>query len=158
MAARQIAATVRTLLVVLASSGLLLAGSDPFSGTWKLNPEKSRLPWPAPQSLISHIHADATSIKVREELVSDKGQRFTVTLHAQFDGKDYPVSGSPYADAVSYERVDRHTIKGIFKKAGKVAGTETVVVSQDGRTMTATYPSTGPDGKPVTGVGVLDKR
>ncbi len=70
-----------------------LFAADPFSGVWTLNLTKSKLPPPVPQSQTVHIKADAGSIRVREEIVSDKGERLTVTVDAKFDGKDYPIIG-----------------------------------------------------------------
>ncbi len=134
----------------------LFAAGDPFSGVWKLNLSKSRLPPPVPQSLTARIDAGAGSIRVREEIVSDKGERLTVSVDARFDGKDYAVTGSPFADSVAYRRVDGHTLQGTGKKAGKVVATETAVVSKDGKTLTTTY--SGPTGKPVTGVAVFERQ
>lgn len=146
--------TSRTLVLAL----LLFAANDPFSGTWKLNPAKSKLPSPAPQSIVSHIDADSDSIRIREEFVDEKGQKYIVTVEAKFDGKDYPINGSPFADAVSYRRLARRTIEGVAKKAGKVILRESVVVSADGRTLTGTYSSTDAKGEPLTGFAVFDKQ
>lgn len=148
----------RITVALCAVSLCLFAAGDPFSGTWKLNPAKSKLPPPVPRSLVSHIEADATGVRVHEQIVNDKGQRETVTVDARFDGKDYPVKGSPLADAVAYQRVDSHTLKGTSKKAGKVLVHETVVVSKDGKTMTATYSGKDANGKAVVGTAVFEKQ
>lgn len=133
---------------------LLMLAADPFSGVWKLNLAKSKLPPPAPQSQTVRSEADAGGIRVREEVVNDKGERLNVSVDARFDGKDYAVTGTPFADTVAYRRLDSRTLKGTVKKAGNVVLLETVVVSADGKTLTGTYSS--PDGKPV-GVAVFDK-
>jgi hypothetical protein len=54
--------------------------------------------------------------------------------------------------------VDRNTIKSVAKKAGKVVMNETVVVSPDGKSMTATYLSTDASGKQVTNVAVFERK
>ena len=146
------------VLVFLALSMSLGAAEDPFSGAWKLNPSKSKLSPPVPKSQTARVEVDASGIRISEEIVSDKGERMNITVDARFDGKDYPIKGSPYADAVSYQRVDRFTIKGVGKKAGKVIMHETVVVSQDGKTMTGTYSGTDATGKNVTAVAVFEKQ
>jgi hypothetical protein len=64
---------------------------------------------------------------------NDKGERMVITVDAWFDGKDYPIQGSPFADADSYQRVDHNTIEGVGKKNGKVIMHETVVVSPEAR-------------------------
>jgi hypothetical protein len=148
----------RMIAALCTISFCLFAAGDPFSGVWKLNLSQSKLPPPTPQSQTVRIEADAGSIRIREEIVSEKGERVTVTLEAKFDGKDYAVAGSSFADTVAYQRVDSHTLKGTVKKGGKVVETETAVVSKNGKTMTATYSATEPTGKQFTGVAVLDKQ
>jgi hypothetical protein len=116
---------------------LLATAPDPFTGTWQLNLAKSKLSPPVPRSVVSYIECGGKSASVREDIVDATGQRQTATVKAAFDGKDYPIVGSPLADAVSYQRIDSHTLKGTRKKGGKVPVYETVVVSPDGKTMIA---------------------
>jgi hypothetical protein len=135
-----------------------LAGADPFTGTWVLNLSKSKLPPPLPQSQTSSIEANSNGIRIRELIVSDKGERMSITVDAKFDGKDYPIVGSPFVDTVAYQRVDSHTLKGTVKKAGKVVTTEQATVSPDGKTLTGTYSGTDLNGNQVTGVAVFEKQ
>jgi hypothetical protein len=136
----------------------LMAAGDPFSGVWKLNLSKSTLPALVPRSQTVHIEANAGSIRIREEIVNDKGERTVVSVTAKFDGRGYPVTGSPFADAVAYQRVDRNTIKGSAKKGGKVVSHEAAVISKDGKTMTTTYAATDPSGEPITAIAVFEKQ
>jgi hypothetical protein len=126
---------------------LLATAPDPFTGTWQLNLAKSKLSPPVPRSVVSYIECGGKSASVREDIVDATGQRQTATVKAAFDGKDYPIVGSPLADAVSYQRIDSHTLKGTRKKGGKVPVYETVVVSPDGKTMIATYSGTDAEGR-----------
>ena len=135
-----------------------LAGADPFSGTWVLNLSKSKLPPPLPRSQTSSIEANSKSIRIRELIVNDKGEQMSITVDAKFDGKDYPIIGSPFVDTVAYQRVDSHTLKGIVKKAGQVVTTEQATVSPDGKTLTGTYSGTDLSGRQVTGVAVFEKQ
>jgi len=146
------------VLAVLAFLLFLAGAEDPFSGVWTLNLSKSKLPPPLPKSQVARVESNASGIRIAEELVTDKGERMTITADAKFDGRDYPVKGSPFADAVSYQRVDRFTIKGIGKKDGKVIMHETVVISPDGKTMTGSYSGTDATGKQVTASAVFDKQ
>lgn len=153
--------TAVVLAGVLASglaATLLATALDPFTGTWKLNLAKSKLSPPVPRSVVSYIECDGKSVSVREEIVDANGQHQTATVKAAFDGKDYPIVGSPLADAVSYQRVDSHTLKGTSKKGGMVLVYETVVISPDGRTMTATYSGADDLGTQVTGTAVFEKQ
>ena len=140
--------------------GFISPADDPFSGTWVLNVSKSEIPppYPVPKSQIARVVADTSQIEFTEEIVNESGERLTIHIKARFDGKDYPVTGTPSADTVAFQRVDRSTIKGLTKKDGKVIMQETAVVSPDGRTMTSTYSSTDAAGKPATAVGVFDKK
>jgi len=150
--------TRKPVAAILMLFGCIFAAGDPFSGTWVLNLSRSKLPPPLPKSQTAQVIVDASGIQITEEVVSGTGERMTISVKARFDGKDYPVSGSPFADAVAYERVDRHTIKGIGKKDGKVVMHETVVLSPDGKTMTGTYSSTDAAGKPVTAFAIFEKQ
>jgi hypothetical protein len=136
----------------------LFAASDPFSGQWKLNPSKSKLPPPLPQSQVSYVEADAAHIQIREEIINDKGEHMTITVDAKFAGKQYPIPGSTSADTVAYQRVDARTIKGVAKKGGKVVLHETAVVSPDGKTLTGTYHGTDATGREVSAVAVFEKQ
>jgi hypothetical protein len=150
--------TGKTILVVLMLFGSLLFAKDPFSGTWVLNLPKSKIPPPAPKSQIARVIVDASGIEISEELVGNSGEQLNIHTKAKFDGKDYPVTGTPYADTVAYQRPDRNTIKGIAKKAGKVIAHETIVISPDGKYMTGTNSGTDPTGKEITAVYVMEKK
>ncbi len=150
--------TRKAVVAILMFFGYVLAASDPFSGTWVLNLSKSELPPPSPKSQIAHVVVDASGIQITEELVTSAGERLTISVKAKFDGKDYPISGSPFADAVAYQRMDRNTIKGVGKKDGKVVMHETVVLSPDGKIMTGTYSGTDAAGRQITAVAVFEKQ
>lgn len=153
MIRRKIAAAAWLFVV----SACLCASADPFSGTWQLNLSKSKLPPPLPKSQTVRLEAATGGLRVHEEIVSDKGERTTITADAKFDGKDYPIKGSPFADTVAYQRLDSHTIKGTGKKAGAVVVQETAVVSTDGKTLTTTYSGKDAAGRPAAYVAVFDK-
>ena len=135
-----------------------LAAQDPFSGAWKLNLAKSNLPPPAPQSMSAEIQSDSNGLRIREEIVTDKGDTLKVAVDAKFDGNYYPITGSPYADEVAYRRVDSHTITGTGRKAGKVVSTEEVVLSKDGRTVKATYHFTDSAGQKAEAFAVFERK
>lgn len=145
------------MLAYLLAIGLS-AADDPFSGTWKLNLAKSKLPPPLVQSQIVRIEANAESIRMTEDIVDAEGKPVHITLEARFDGKFYPVKGSHLADAVSFRRVDRRTLESKVQKDGKVVETEKVVLSRDGKSMTATFTGTDSKGAKITGVAVVDRQ
>ncbi len=143
--------------IIIAGLCSSCASGDPFVGNWRLNLAKSRLPDPLPQSQVVHIQISDQIIRLQEDIVSGKGDKLTVKVHAKFDGQDYAIDGSPYADTVAYTRPDRNTIKGKGKKGTKVILDETAVVSPNGKTLTTTYSGIDASGRPGTYVAVFDR-
>src|ERR1700730_9966755 len=143
--------------VVLAMSLSLFAAESPFSGTWKLNLAKSKMTPPVPKSDVAVVDADENGLKLNEDIVTDKGESLKISYEAKFDGKDYPVTGDPSTDSVSYQRVNPNTLKGKTKKDGKVATDATIVVSKDGKITTVNYTDYS-QGKPAKGTGLYDKQ
>jgi hypothetical protein len=153
--------TLATVMV-----GLILLGNlpsaqaaDPMVGTWKLNVAKSTYsPGPAPKSLTAKIEAAGEGEKVTADGVRGDDTPIRVEYTAQFDGKDYPITGSPMADTVSLKRLDANTIERTDKKGGKVVQTLTRKVSRDGKTATVTYKGTDAQGRPINNVAVFEKQ
>jgi hypothetical protein len=136
--------------------------SDPRIGTWKLNVAKSKYsPGPAPQSLTVKVEPSGQGgEKVTAEFVNADGTRTTVQYtEANFDGKDYPLTGSQFgADTVSLKRIDRRTTERTDKKGGTVVQTLRREVSQDGKTMTVTTKGTDTQGQAMNNVAVFEKQ
>ncbi len=82
------------------------------------------------------------------------GSQWTACL----DGKDYLVTRNPTTDTISLKRVNRFNTEGIVKKAAKLTGHVTRVVSQDGEVWTLTVDGTNAQGKPYSSVLVFDKK
>jgi hypothetical protein len=143
--------------VVLAMSLSLFAAESPFSGTWKLNLAKSKMTPPVPKSDVAVVDADENGLKLNEDIVTDKGESLKISYEAKFDGKDYPVTGDPSTDSVSYQRVNPNTLKGKTKKDGKVATDATIVVSKDGKITTVNYTDYS-QGKPAKGTALYEKQ
>lgn len=159
---------MRTKRFVLFLTALLVGGlalavtpvvADQHTGTWKMNPEKSKYsPGPAPKSTIVKIEADEKGIKVDAESTNADGSVLHVQYDAKFDGKDYAVTGIPDADMVSVKRIGGDTIESTLKKGGQVVMTVTSKVSKDGKTRTSTFKGKDPQGNEVNNVVVLDKQ
>jgi hypothetical protein len=68
---------------------------------------------------------------------------------------DHAVTGHPYFDTLAIEVVNDHEIKETDKKDGKVVGTGTTTISQDGNTLNFEFTdsSNTNGGPPVTGSG-----
>ena len=155
---RFVAFTTVLLLVALALA-VTAAAADQHSGTWKMNPDKSKYsPGPAPKNTTIKIEADDKGVKVNAEGTNADGSELHVQYDAKFDGKDYPVTGVPYADMVSVKRVGADTIVSTMKQGGQVMMTVTSKVSKDGKTRTSTFKGKDAEGHDVLNVVVSDKQ
>jgi len=135
------------------------AAADKHSGTWKMNPAKSKYsPGPAVKSVNLKIEADDKGIKIDAEGTDGNGNPTHVAYDAKFDGKDYPVTGVPNADTVSVKRVGADTIQSTMKKGDKVVMNVTSKVSADGKTRTSTFRGKDAQGHAVHNVVVYDKQ
>jgi hypothetical protein len=150
-----------TLGVVLGASLVRVSAqaSNPTIGTWKLNVEKSKYsPGPAPQNQTMKIEAAGDGEKATTEGVNAAGTATMTQYTAQYDGKDYPITGSQNVDTVALKRIDARTLERTDKKGDKVVGTLTRVVSEDGKTMTVTLKGTNAQGQAVNNVTVWEKQ
>ena len=140
------------------SAGLWAA--DPIVGSWKLNLEKSKYgSRPAPKSTVATWTEEGGTFRYTAKGVGADGQPTLVEITAfKFDGKDYPLSGTPLADMVSFKRADPQHIEVTGKKGGKVAATNKSVISKDGKTLTSVWQGTDASGKPDTWTTVFEKQ
>lgn len=129
-----------TLILVFALSCTLTAAHSPFSGTWKRNPAKATISAPSPRSETFYAKADDLGIELTSEALDPQtGQLTTSRYKANFDGKDYPVSGDPRVDSIALQRIDPRTLNATTRKAGRIVSQFTAIVSTDGRVMVVTY-------------------
>ena len=146
------------LLVALAWS-LGAVAADQHSGSWKMNPAKSKYsPGPAAKSVNLKVEADENGVKIESEGTDGEGNPTHVAYDAKFDGKDYPLTGLPYGDTVSVKRVAADTIQSTIKKGDNVVMTVTSKVSKDGKTRTSTFIGKDAQGHDVRNVVVYDKQ
>jgi hypothetical protein len=133
------------------------SSNDPFSGVWTLRSQQSDPPFPVPQKWTHRIAATAETIQVHEEIITAGGLQPTISVAARFDGQDYPVVGSPRADAIAYTRTDTHTISGFGKKESQLLWRETASVSADGLTLTIKFVFAGKNGASAVVAAVFEK-
>jgi hypothetical protein len=134
--------------------------ADSNLGTWKLNLVESKFdPGPPSASETAVIEAwETDGIKSTGTRVLPDGTSVTVGWSAHYDGKDYKVTGMPDLDTIAYKRVDANTLGFTGKKNGKVVGTGTVVVSDNGKIRTTTGTMMNAKGQKVNIVAVYDKQ
>src|SRR5260370_15448377 len=125
---------VLTTVLLLGALALAVtaAAADQHSGTWKMNPDKSKYsPGPAPKNSTVTIEADENGVKINAQGTNADGSELHVQYDAKFDVKDYPVTGLAYADTVSVKRIGADTIESTMKNGGQVTITLTSKVSND---------------------------
>ena len=155
----------RTLLIgtVLAIGGtavtLAADAADSVVGTWKLNLAKSTFsPGPAPKSQMRAYVATADGIDMMYTGVAADGSAVNGKSTFKYDGKDYPITGSPDFDVLSLKRVDATTIESTQKKAGKTTGMTVRTVSGDGKVLMLKSKGTSAKGDAYDNVMVFDKQ
>jgi hypothetical protein len=148
-----------TALVAVVATGAHAQAPKGLIGTWKLNVAKSTFsPGPAPKSMtVTYSAAGADGLKIVVDITpgDEPAQHWDMT--AQYDGKDYPVTGNPNADMISAKRIDDRTGESTFKKGGQVTAVNMRKLSADGKTLTITSTGTTADGKPRKDVQVFEK-
>jgi len=136
-----------------------IPADNPMIGTWKVNLAKSTyVPGPAPRSATTKFDPWEDGVRVTGNQVDAQGNNIHFEVAAKFDGKEYPIKGSPIADAISLRRIDERQTDVIWKKEGKVTMTGKSVISADGRTTTLTQTGKDPQGRTVNNVIISEKQ
>ena len=136
---------------------VLLAQDNPLIGTWKHKVDAAQTKYT--RTLTYEAHGNG--IKLTAQGTNEDGSSFRYTYTANFDGKDYPVSGTGVpggADTIALKSIDRNTTDVTWKKAGKVLLTGQYVVSKDGKVINGTGKTTDANGKEVSGTFVWEKQ
>jgi hypothetical protein len=150
---------VRRLLVLLLGVASGIWAADASVGTWKLNVAKSTFrPGPPPVAETRVYKAEANGVKTTVKTMWADRTSTAVEYPANYDGKDYPVSGSRDVDAVVLTRMDDFTSAATLKHFGKEIGVARRVVSPDRKTMTISYKGINTRGDQVDNVAVYDKQ
>jgi len=109
-------------------------------GTWVLDIKKSKYrPGPAPKSQTRIYEAHPSGIKATIRTVYADGHSTSTEYIANYDGVEYPVTGSPNSDKIILKRIDEFTADATLIHAGKTIGSAKRVISENGTTMTIEY-------------------
>jgi hypothetical protein len=144
-------------LLAISSAVIAADAPDPVIGTWKLNTAKST-GTPLPKSETRTYAASAAGLVLTWKRVGADGKETSVETTYKYDGKDYPVTGSPDFDTVSVKRVDANTVDSTQKRMGKAVGTTTRSVSKDGKTLTLVSKLTNAKGEVTNTTLVYDRQ
>lgn len=114
--------------------------------TWKLSTLHSNRP------PVLKLEAAGNALKVS----SDRGETYTLSL----DGRDAPVVGADVVSktTIAGKQVDDHTLEVTMSREGVPTNKSTWELSPDGKTMTATTTSVGPDASPEPSIQVYERQ
>lgn len=131
---------IASLLYCVALSASAWA-ADPFLGSWKLIPEKSKfVPGPAMQSMTMNWSEESEkSFRIRSSGLTADGKQMRESYTAIYDGVERKKPGSTVFDAVIFRKVSDNQREDIFKKEGAVIGSRKLVLSADGKVLTDTW-------------------
>src|SRR6516164_3408010 len=148
---------VNMALLALAVTTITAFGADNTLGTWKLNVAKSKYtPAPMPVKSLT-VTREASDGGVKQTVTGERadGTAASGSYAARYDGNEVQVTGnSPYV-TIAIKQVNANTLTEERKKTGgSYKATSRIVVSNGGKTMTATVKGTNADGKAFTQVFV----
>lgn len=146
------------LILMFCFIGAVCLAAELNMGTWKLNETKSKLSPGLPKNTMVVYTAEGDNVKITVDGIDADGKPAHNEWTGKFDGKDYPVTGDPSADARSYTKVDDHTLHATNKKDGKTTAEIQIVVSSDGKSRTVTATRTDSKGNKVSSTAVYDKQ
>lgn len=153
---------VKTLVLTMAlcfiAAVTCFAAVNPNMGTWKLNEAQSKMPPGVTKNTTVVYEAAGDNVKVTTDGTDKDGKPVHTEWTGKFDGKSYPLTGDPNADARSYKMAGERTLMLTNTKDGKVTTTGKIVISADGKTRTLTVSTTNSAGKKITGTAVYDKQ
>jgi hypothetical protein len=151
---------MRKIMYVIAmlAVAIPLFAADPFLGTWKLDPAKSKYTaGSAPKDVTLVVEEQADNYQVTATGTYADGSPISVKYTIPKGGGTGTVQDGPF-DAVTSKRVSARVRENTYTKNGKETMSRRVVVSRDGKALRNTVKGTGPQGTPVAGVDVFNKQ
>jgi hypothetical protein len=151
------------LSFVLLSTVVLVASENPWVGTWKLDPAKSKLqssPKAAKEmTVMVRDLGDGTSEVTMKGTSNDGSPIFRRNINPQGGGATRFLEGAPPAGIAENATVIGNKVRDTTTTLdGKTVSTSHLVVSEDGKTITITTKGVTPDGKPLDQIVILEKQ
>jgi len=135
-------------------------GKEPWFGTWKLNPSKSRYVngFKGARTSVTQVQFWEGGIRYVTDAVNAEGVKGHTEWGAKFDGKEYPVTGVSAVDAYMVQRIDDRTYTVIARKDGRRTTLSTATISPDGMTRTVRQTGTQVSGRDVNNTLVYERQ
>jgi len=120
---------------------LALAVSNPFLGSWKLLPEKSKADAGAPPpngNIVMSYVDEGDHVKVVASITLPDGSKKEIVHTQTYDGQPHDrFEGKPNGETLTHRRIDDRTEETTWRKGGEVIIVTTRTVSADGKTLTS---------------------
>jgi hypothetical protein len=151
------ATTLVTLAALLTATAATFA-ANPLIGTWKLNEAKSKFaPGATKNTMVTYSPAKDDMVKCTVDGVDKDGKPVHWVWVGKFDGKPYPIKGTPAFDMLTYKPVNDRTNNTVATKAGKVVVTGMLLVAKDGKSRLVRLTGTDANGQKFTDMTYYDK-
>jgi hypothetical protein len=130
--------SIVTIIFLLAALATVAMAADPWTGTWKLNPDKSKAPGgqlPHPSST-NIIEIQGDTLHLVSAQTSTTGEKEHVEYTAKLDGKEYPVKSTPPGPqpyTIALKQIDART-REFVEVLGQITIKGRDVLSEDGKT------------------------
>jgi hypothetical protein len=130
--------SVVALIFLSAALATVAMAADPWTGTWKLNPDKSKAPGgrlPHPSST-NVIEVQGDTLHLVSDQSSATGEKEHVEYTAKLDGKEYPVKSTPPGPqpyTIALKQIDPRT-REFVEVIGQITIKGRDVLSEDGKT------------------------
>jgi hypothetical protein len=150
------------ILFLLVAVAIAAVAADPWVGTWKLNPAKSkapgdRLPHPSSTNI---IEIKGKKMHLISEQTSTAGASERVEYTAALDGKEYPVKSTPPGPqpyTISLKRIDSRT-REFVEIIGKLTIKGRDVLSEDGKSFSRIVNSKDAQGRDTGIIQFFEKQ
>jgi hypothetical protein len=135
-----------------------LVAADPFVGTWKVNPAKSKFKTgAAPKEQTATISESGGDLDIAVKGTAADGSPISIHYTIPTAGGNGKVIESSY-EAISGKRENAHERETSYSKGGKVIYTTNAKLAKDGKTLTVHSKGTNPAGQMVDGTVTYDKQ
>lgn len=145
---------VLTALCVFSSA--MLAANDAFVGTWKINPAKSKFA-PGTETKDETVIFEKVGDQWKRTATGTDpdGKPINDNSTVAWDGKDHPIEEGM---SVAVNVLNDNALKFMIKRDGKFVMSGRLVISKDGKTMTAYAKGSDSQARKVDNVEIFEKQ
>ena len=147
----------KSLLLLLGCAAAMFA-ADPFVGTWKMNPAKSKFKMGAPsKEQTVTIGESGSDLTVKVSGTAADGSPIALSYTVPSAGGPGKIDSSAYDSIVARRKGPTEREMG-YMKGGKEIYTTHSKISADGKSLTVTSKGLNPIGKNVEGTIIYEKQ